>query len=69
MTGARVSVHQDKVFFKVFIGVLAGLALFTFAIAILANMFSPDGEGARDPLVQMQLEERLMPVGKSRIAQ
>ncbi len=50
-------------------GVLAGLVLFTFAIAILANTFSPDSENAQDPLVQMQLKERLMPIGKSRIAQ
>lgn len=64
-----MSAHQDKDFYKVFIGVIAGLIFFTFSIAVLANKFSPDFQPEQDPMVQAQLKDRLMPIGKSRIAE
>lgn len=48
--------------------VLGALVVFTFIIMIMANNFSPLADPLTDPLVAAQQQERLMPVGKSRIA-
>lgn len=63
-----MSKQHEAGFIKAFALVFGGLVFFTFSIAILANWSAPDFSD-QDPLVQAQLQDRLMPVGQSRIAQ
>lgn len=58
--------HRDDAFIKVFIGVLAGLAIFTVAIIILANtMGSMEIEGVSgNPMGEGAVAERIRPVGR-----
>ncbi|MEM7258439.1 MAG: hypothetical protein AAF404_13760 [Pseudomonadota bacterium] len=61
--------HQnDSSFFKTFGVVLGALVVFTVFIIVMANMFSPASDAMADPLVAAQQQERIMPVGQSRIA-
>ena len=64
-----MSVQQDSGFLKAFSVVLGALVLFTISIGFLANSFSANDKGYKDPLAQAQMYERLRPVGQSRIAQ
>ena len=62
--------HQnDSAFLKTFTVVLGALVLFTVFIMVMANMFSPRTDALADPLVAAQQQERIMPVGKSRVAE
>ena len=62
--------HQnDSSFFKTFGVVLGALVVFTVFIVVMANMFSPRSDTMADPLVVAQQQERIMPVGKSRVAE
>ncbi|OED35534.1 hypothetical protein AB833_30440 [Chromatiales bacterium (ex Bugula neritina AB1)] len=54
--------------FKMFGMVLGALVFFTFFIIAMANIFSPPGMTSTDPLVAAQTQERLMPVGQSRVS-
>jgi len=58
--------HRDDVFIKVFIGLLAGLALFTVAIIILANTVGDmEMEGiSGSPTSEGATAERIRPVGR-----
>lgn len=64
-----MSGHEESTPYMMFAMVLGALVAFTFFIAIMANMFSPASDSLQDPLVAAQQQERLMPVGQSRIAQ
>jgi hypothetical protein len=62
--------HQnDSGFFKTFGMVLGGLVCFTIFIMVVANVYSPRADAMSDPIVASQQEARIMPVGKSRIAE
>jgi len=62
--------HRDDVFIKVFVGILAGLALFTVAIIILANTIGvTEVEGVRgSPMSEDAVAERIRPVGRVKVA-
>lgn len=64
-----MSGQQESTPYMMFAAVLGALVVFTFLIAIIANSFSPASDSLQDPLVAAQQQERLMPIGKSRIAQ
>lgn len=64
-----MSGQQESTPYMMFAVVLGGLIVFTFFIAMMANVFSPASDSLKDPLVAAQQQERLMPIGKSRIAQ
>lgn len=64
-----LSAQQDKAFYKVFVAVIGILVCFTFSIATLANVFSPDAQMQQDPLVQAKLQQRITPIGQSRVAE
>ncbi len=64
-----MSQQNDSSFFKTFGVVLGALVFFTLFIMVMANVFSPDADALADPLVAAQQQERIMPVGQSRIAQ
>lgn len=62
--------HQnDSGFAKTFGAVLGALVLFTIFILVVANVYSPRADAMADPLVAAQQQERIMPVGKSRVAE
>lgn len=60
--------QHEAGFIKAFVLVFGALVFFTLSIAVLANWTSPDFSD-QDPLVQAQLQDRLAPVGQSRVAQ
>ena len=60
--------QHDSNFYKPFIWVMGALVVFTFIIALLANMFSPATDRSSDPLVIDGLKKQIAPVGKSRVA-
>lgn len=62
-----MSENEDNGHLMMFGIVFGALVFFTATIVIMANMFSPSGASASDPLVAAQLKERLMPVGQSRV--
>lgn len=64
-----MSQQNDSSFFKTFGVVLGALVFFTVFIMIMANTFSPASDVMADPLVAAQQQERIMPVGQSRIAE
>lgn len=59
--------QHDSNFYKPFIWVLGALVVFTFLIAILANMFSPLTDRSSDPLVLEGQKKQIAPVGQSRV--
>ncbi len=64
-----MSTHDDTQSFIIFSAVLGALVFFTFFIMVMANLFSPASDTLADPLVVAQQQERLMPVGRSRVAE
>ena len=62
--------HRDDAFIKVFIGVLAGLVVFTIAIIILANAVGTlEIEGiSGSPMGEKAVSERIRPVGQVKVA-
>ena len=64
-----MSTHDDTQSFIIFAVVLGALVIFTFFIMLMANIYSPASDTLADPLVVAQQQERLMPVGRSRIAE
>lgn len=60
---------DDASFFRTFVMVLAGLVVFTVFIMVIANVFSPAFDAMADPLVAAQQQERIMPIGQSRVAE
>ena len=63
------STTEDSRSFIIFGAVLGALVFFTFFILLMANLFSPASDSYADPLVVSQQQERLMPVGRSRVAE
>ena len=64
-----MSTNDDTQSYIVFAAVLGALVIFTFFIMLIANIFSPASDTLADPLVVAQQQERLMPVGRSRVAE
>lgn len=64
-----MSQQDDASFFRTFAMVLGALVLFTIFIAVISNIYSPDADRARDPLVQEELVRQIAPVGQSRVEQ
>lgn len=64
-----MSHENDASFFRMFGMVLTALVAFTIFIMVMANVFSPVSDALADPLVEAQQQERIMPVGQSRVAQ
>ncbi len=64
-----MSGQQESTPYMMFAIVLGALVVFTLFIVVMAKMFSPASDPLSDPLVAAQQQERLVPVGKSRIAQ
>ena len=58
---------DDTSFFRTFALVLGALVVFTIFIAIIANIYSPASDRARDPLVQQEQARQIAPVGQSRV--
>ncbi len=63
-----MSGQQESTPYMMFAGVLGTLLVFTFLIVIMAKMVSPASDSLKDPLVVAQQQDRLMPIGKLRIA-
>ncbi len=59
--------QHDSDFYKPFIWVLGALLVFTFFIAIVANIFSPENDYSTDELVQQSIKKQIAPVGISRV--
>lgn len=63
-----MSGQQESTPYMMFAIVLGALVVFTLFIIVMAKSFSPASDPLSDPLVSAQQQERLMPIGKSRIA-
>ncbi len=59
--------QTDSNIVKPFLWVLGALVVFTFLIAIIANIYSPKSDSAADPLVQQGMKKQIAPVGRSRV--
>lgn len=59
--------QTDSNIVKPFLWVLGALVVFTFFIAIIANIYSPKSDPDADPLVQQGLKKQIAPVGQSRV--
>lgn len=64
-----MSSHNETQSFYIFGAVLGALVLFTLFIGVMANAYSPSSDPLTDPLIMKQQQERIMPVGRSRIAE